>query len=108
MNKDKVIEFIAQQSKEHSGPMDDYREGYFKCLEDFESEIQSEPEEKTNFDIITESPEKLAEYLESIVRNAENDNDYCISICDNFHTGCFDKGICKDGILRNLNKKVGE
>lgn len=52
MNKDNQLEFITQQRKEHAGPTDEYREGYFKCLDDFENKIQSEPEETcySNYD----------------------------------------------------------
>ncbi len=57
MNKEKQLKYISKQRKEHSGPMDEYRAGYFKCLDDLESKIQSEPEET----------DKYTEWLENMV-----------------------------------------
>ncbi|MBU5331688.1 hypothetical protein KQI61_05720 [Anaerocolumna aminovalerica] len=131
MNKEKLIEFINKQRKEHAFPQDNYGLGYFKCLDDFESKIksepeddypfkkyfmelygeglevanwhlngdtepldsfidsaleaenevtegliQSEPEEKTNFDVITKTPAKMINYFLHLMRQISEENGY--------------------------------
>ena len=84
MNKEKPLGFINQQRKEHSGPMDAYRAGYFKCLDDFESKIQSDPEETCTY---TRDEETNAwecsecgltwVFMEDYTTPEENDMYYC-------------------------------
>lgn len=107
-NKDKQLEFIAQQRKEHACPQDNYGLGYFKALEDMENKIQPEPEEtkgaeidafKTNFDVITESPEQLADYFYDVNKL------YAESVGMNM-TQSKEDGVAE--FLKWLNEKAGE
>lgn len=148
MNKEKLLEFINNQRKEHAWPQDNYGLGYFKALDDLESKIkaepdknpsfqqyfmnlygeglevsnwhlngdtepldtfidsaleseneiiQSEPEEKTNFDVITESPEKLAYWL-NIISGARTV----------FYPGTGEISFNDNGLIDWLNEKAGE
>jgi len=69
MNKEKQLGYLRKRKAELRGPggcsvlHETINSEKVKLLNEIITFIQSEPEEKTNFDVITESPQKLFEFI---------------------------------------------
>lgn len=79
----------------------DISNGYITACDELKDFILFEQKEKTNFDVITESPERLADLIEN-----GTCCEYCVHDCRLIDIP--DENKCNKGILAFLNQKAEE